>query len=256
MDIENINQPSVPIEGSSQNQSSSPEDQHRQPKRFIIILGIIAALFTFGLGGYFLGTNKNQTTPQLQQVTVSPTPSQQSSTSMPATKNNIQEYIAYQYNVFHIGTPVFQVQIPKDWSAYTEYSQSGKAQVVHFGESQYEIKPGIVSNVPSTVEIRLIKDASLSKQNPENWSSNQRVDIIGGSGQFNWTDTTVGSLPAKVGSFGGVSCNERFVLLTQNNLIFSFHVPVCEDEKTDPLLPVFNHILSTFKILNPDPVGL
>ncbi|MDO8658285.1 MAG: hypothetical protein Q7K55_06080 [Candidatus Levybacteria bacterium] len=95
----------------------------------------------------------------------------------------------------------------------------------------------------------------MSKQNPEKWSSNQRVDIIGGDGQFNWADTTVGGLPAKVGSFGGVSCDDRFVLLTQNNLIFSFHVPVCEDEKTDQLLPVFNHMLSTFKILNPDPVG-
>lgn len=256
METENKNQPQPSIQSSSQSQPIHSEEQSMWPKKIIVILAIIVALLSFGVAGYLLGTNKNQATPQSQQVTVSPTPSQQSSTSIPATKNNIQEYIAYQYNVFHIGTPVFQVQIPKNWSAYTEYSQLGKAQVVHFGESQYEIKPGIVSNIPSTVEIRLIKDASLSKQNPENWSFNQRVDIIGGDGQFNWSDTTVGSLPAKVGSFGGVSCNDRFVLLTQNNLIFSFHVPVCEDEKTDPLLPVFNHMLSTFKILNPDPVGL
>lgn len=256
MDIQNTNQQTVPIEGSGQNQSSPSEDQRTQFKKFIIILGIIIALFAFGIGGYFLGATKNQTTPQSQQVTTSPSSTQQSRASTSTTQNNTQEYTTYQYNVFHIGTPVFQVQIPKDWSAYTEYSQLGKAQVVHFGESQYEIKPGLVSNVSSTVEIRLIKDASLSKQNPENWSSNQRVDIIGGAGQFNWADTTVGSLPAKVGSFGGVSCNERFVLLIQNDLIFSFHVPVCGDEKTDPLLPVFNHILSTFKILTPDPVGL
>lgn len=255
MDLENTNQLLPRIEGSSQNQSSFPKDQPSQSKKFIIVLGIIVALFAFGVGGYFLGTNKIQTTPQSQQVTVSPPVAQQSPAPNSATQNNIQEYTTYQYNVFHIGTPVFQVQIPKDWSAYTEYSQLGKAQVVHFGQSAYEIKTGIVSNIPSQIEIRLIKDVNLSKQNPENWSSNQKVDIIGGAGQFNWSDTTVGGLPAKVGSFGGVSCNDRFVLLTQNNLIFSFHVPVCEDEKTDPLLPVFNHILSTFKILNPDPVG-
>lgn len=255
METENTNQPQASIQNPGQNQSIVSEDKSWQYKKIMIILTIIVAFFVFGAGGYFLGVNKNQATSQPRQLTVTQPPSTNNPVSISKPQNNIQEYTTYQYNVFHIGTPIFQVQIPKDWSAYTEYSQLGKAQVVHFGQSNYEIKTGIVSNVPSSIEIRLIKDSSLSKQNQENWSSNQRVDLIGGDGQFNWTDTTVGGLPAKVGSFGGISCNDRFVLLIQNNLIFSFHVPVCEDEKTDPLLPVFNHMLSTFKILNPDPVG-
>lgn len=259
MDIENTNQSLVPIEGSSQNQSSSPEDQPKQSKKFIIILGIILALFAFGAGGYFLGVNKNQTETQSKQVTVSPT-STQPYVSTSAPRDNSREYITYQYDTFHIGTPVFQVQIPSNWSASHTYRgyREGKVQAesVHFGESHYELQPGIVSEVPSLIQIRLKKDPELSKKDPADWSADETLDVFGASGGFNWSNTTVGGLPAKITSFGGARCNDRVVLLTQNDLIFSFYVPVCEDEKTDPLLLIFNHMLATFKILNPDPDGL
>lgn len=231
-------------------------------KGFIpILIVIILTTLVIGVGGgYFLGVNKNQTEPQSKQVTVSPTSTQQSYVSTSAPRNNTQEYITYQYNTFHIGTPVFQVQIPSNWSASHTYRGYGegkeRAESVHFGESHYELQPGIISEVPSLIQMRLIKDPELSKRDPADWSSDEMLHVFGAGGRFDWSDTTVGGLPAKITSFSGARCNDRVVLLTQNDLIFSFYVPVCEDEKTDPLLLVFNHMLSTFKILNPDPVGL
>lgn len=73
MDIENTNQPQSPVQNPGQSQPLPSEEQPRQFKKFIIILVIIVALFAFGAGGYFLGTNKNQATSQYKQVTVSPT---------------------------------------------------------------------------------------------------------------------------------------------------------------------------------------
>ncbi|MDO8658284.1 MAG: hypothetical protein Q7K55_06075 [Candidatus Levybacteria bacterium] len=135
METENINQQQVSIQNPGQNQPIVSEDQFWQSKKIMIILTIIVAFFIFGVGGYFLGVNKNQATSQPRQLTVTQPPSTNNPISISKPQNNIQEYTKYQYNVFHIGTPVFQVQIPKDWSAYTEYNQLGKAQVVHFGES-------------------------------------------------------------------------------------------------------------------------
>lgn len=74
MDIENTNSPPTPIEGSTQNQSSPSEDQPIQSKKFIVILGIIVALFAFGIGGYILGLSNNRVIDKNQNniVEVSP----------------------------------------------------------------------------------------------------------------------------------------------------------------------------------------
>lgn len=83
MEIQNTNQPSVPTGDSSQNQSSPLEDQPTQSKKFIIIFGIIVALLVFGIGGYFLGVNKNRAAPQSQQTIASPTVTRPSPTNNP-----------------------------------------------------------------------------------------------------------------------------------------------------------------------------
>ncbi|OGG33420.1 hypothetical protein A2968_02505 [Candidatus Gottesmanbacteria bacterium RIFCSPLOWO2_01_FULL_42_22] len=88
MNTENTSQPQAPIQDLNQNQSLPSEDQPRRSKKFIIILGIIIALFAFGVGGYFLGVNKNQTTSQSQQVSASPTVIQPSPTNNPISIEN------------------------------------------------------------------------------------------------------------------------------------------------------------------------
>lgn len=97
MEIQNTNQSPVPTVDSSQNQSSPLEDQPIQSKKLVIILSIIVALFAFGVGGYFLGANKNQAAPQSQQATISPTTIVQptpTNTSMP-TKNSTTDWQTY-----------------------------------------------------------------------------------------------------------------------------------------------------------------
>lgn len=83
MESGNTNQPPVPIENSSLNQPFFPENQPSQSRKFIIILGIIVALFAFGLGGYFLGISKSQTIYPSQQAKASPAVAQPSPTNNP-----------------------------------------------------------------------------------------------------------------------------------------------------------------------------
>lgn len=89
MEIQNTNQPETPVQSPSQDQPPQSEDQPRQSKKFIIILAIIIALFFFGVGGYLLGTNKNQSKSQDQQTNVLPTNIvQSSSTNTPTPIEN------------------------------------------------------------------------------------------------------------------------------------------------------------------------
>lgn len=113
MDIENTNQPPIPIEGSNQNQSSFPENQPRQSKKFIIILGIIVALFAFGVGGYFLGANKNQIIPQSQQVTVSPTVTQPSPTNNPIS---VEDSVTASWKTYTNEKSKFSIKYPSSWT--------------------------------------------------------------------------------------------------------------------------------------------
>ncbi len=59
MESENTVQPQTPLQNSGQSQPAPSSDQPKQFNKIIIILGIIFALLAFGVGGYFLGTNKN-----------------------------------------------------------------------------------------------------------------------------------------------------------------------------------------------------
>ena len=88
METENTNQPQTSIQNPGQNKPIQSEDQPGQSKKIVSILAIVIALFAFGIGGYFLGVNKNQTTPQSQQVTVSPTFVQPSPTNNPISVEN------------------------------------------------------------------------------------------------------------------------------------------------------------------------
>ncbi|MBI2019916.1 PD40 domain-containing protein [Candidatus Daviesbacteria bacterium] len=74
MDIENTNQPLAPLEGSTQNQSLPSEDQPRQSKKLIIILGIIIVLLAFGVGGYILGLSNSRIIDKNQNNTVAVSP--------------------------------------------------------------------------------------------------------------------------------------------------------------------------------------
>lgn len=59
MDIENTNQPQIPIQNPGQSQPVLPEDQSSQSKKIIIILAIIVVFLAFGVGGYILGTRNS-----------------------------------------------------------------------------------------------------------------------------------------------------------------------------------------------------
>ena len=82
METENTNQPQAPIQNPGQNQPIHSEDQPGQAKKIVSILAIVIALFAFGIGGYLLGTNRNQT--NIQQ-----SPTSSISTPQPSSSNNV-----------------------------------------------------------------------------------------------------------------------------------------------------------------------
>ena len=82
METENTNQPQAPIQNPGQNQPIHSEDQPGQAKKIVSILAIVIALFVFGIGGYLLGTNRNQT--NIQQ-----SPTSSISTPQPSSSNNV-----------------------------------------------------------------------------------------------------------------------------------------------------------------------
>lgn len=97
MDIDNTNQLTTPVEGSTQNQSSPSEDQPKQTKKFIIILGIIVAFFAFGIGGYILGT-RNSNLGNLKSFNSSTSPSPTSTTEAtvsPVIINKVPQMVAF-----------------------------------------------------------------------------------------------------------------------------------------------------------------
>jgi len=100
METENTNQPQPRIQNPSQNQPIHSERQSMLPKKIIIILAIIVALLSFGVGGYLLGINKSQSIPQSRQTPLAPTYNiQQSATNTPLpTEDSITNWKTYLNN--------------------------------------------------------------------------------------------------------------------------------------------------------------
>lgn len=88
MESKDTVQPQAPLQNSGQSQPVLSNDQPKQFRKITIILGIIFALLAFGVGGYFLGVNKNQTSSQPQQAVAQPTDVQSSPTHIPTPTEN------------------------------------------------------------------------------------------------------------------------------------------------------------------------
>lgn len=80
---------------------NQPVGSSNQSKKMIMVLGIIIALFIFGIGGYFLGANKDQPTFQNNQNTTSPTTVEKTSPTSAITQ--APDSIP-QENILYLGT--------------------------------------------------------------------------------------------------------------------------------------------------------
>lgn len=95
--MENNNQQLV----SSQPLTDQPVSSSNQSKKMLMVFAIIIALFIFGVGGYFLGANKNQPTFQNNQNTTLPTAIVETSpTSAPMQTPDSMP----QENILYLGT--------------------------------------------------------------------------------------------------------------------------------------------------------
>lgn len=128
MDLENTNQSQAPLQSPTQNQSLSPKDQSRHSKKIIIVSAIIVALFAFGAGGYFLGTNKNKINYGSQQIVVSPPVTQPSSTNnlIPTENSTTVSWKTYTNAKFG-----YSLKYPADRYQVDEFSSKDYPDLIH-----------------------------------------------------------------------------------------------------------------------------
>lgn len=230
MDIGNTNQPQTPIEGSTQNQSSPFENQPAQFKKFIIMLGIIVALFAFGIGGYFLGTNRNKSVTQYQQATPLPTNIiQPSPTNTPfPTENSITSWKTYLNN-----KAGYSIKYPNSIKQSTStYDGSGGVVTVDnwspvgnaYGINIYSYADGVNTRLEFNAKINSNEDISVAGQNVRKLVG---TEIISDKG----TLVHVGPVKNK---------GQEYMLIYTSG-----------GQEADPKdLAIFDQMLSTFKFTN------
>jgi len=94
METDNTNQQVPPVQNIAQPQSAPLPNPSSHSRIFIIVLGVVI-LVVIGIGSYLLGTRKNQTVVQNQQITTSPTVTQPSPTPNPTA--NWKTYTSTKY---------------------------------------------------------------------------------------------------------------------------------------------------------------
>ena len=123
METNNTNQQQPPVQNIEQSQSAPLPNPSSHSKIFIIVLGI-TLLAIIGIGGFMLGTRKNQTVNQ-QPITISPTVSQPSPTATPDETENWKTYRDKE--------GLFRISYPPRWS---ENSSEGGSTL---GENRIDI---------------------------------------------------------------------------------------------------------------------
>lgn len=198
MDLENTNQPPTPVKGTPYNQFSPSENQPTQSKKLIIILGITVALFAFGVGGYFLGANKNQTTPQSQQTTASPTVTQPSPTNNPisvedSATSTWETYISQEGN--------YSFKYPANVKVYVNEKFSVDGVKIPLKDTVVllsEVLLGLNTNYQMSINHKLTDSGSLNDFVDKNSSctsvesSKGKVYNLGGKQSLIFEDTPCG----------------------------------------------------------------
>ncbi len=250
MEIENTNQPQIPIQAPNQNQPLSSEDQPKQSRKIIVVLAIIVVLLlAFGVGGYFLGVHKNQTRPPYQQVTtpsvniIQPSPT---NTPMPI-EDSTTNWKTYTNSDFGISLkyPVDAVASTKTLYSMLSKSSNGLEIVPPYQEpySKWYTFDLVVQDNPQNLDAKtIIKNyAEDIKKNcsPPACSTPKMI-----------TDTLK---PYKNGDINGyifhigAETDSAMVVYVKSNKTYIFRMSGDQGNVTDYGLNIFDQILSTLK---------
>lgn len=225
---------------SSQNpQSLNPISSQRG--NVPIILGMVLLLLIIGGAAYYLGTQRNKEIP-LNQQSVNQT---QVIPTIAPKDQVVGAYIKYQHKMFHLGYPVFEVEVPSAWSAYVTYGKLiyRDPATIYLGEAQNKSN-GSLNDMISSVEIRIAKNKQLSDVDPKQWSQDDQLALFGGTPLSNdWINVTVNSLNAKKISVPTIGSPKEIVYVTKDGVIFTISNEG-ENQAT------FDRILSSFKIID------
>ncbi|MCL5784406.1 MAG: hypothetical protein M1142_03575 [Patescibacteria group bacterium] len=211
-------------------------------KGFIpLIVGVVIFLIVIAGGAYYLGTQKNQESSQVKQTIYSP---QISPTTLPKDSTS-STYIKYQYKVFHLGYPVFEVEVPSIWTAYTTYGKLiyQDPATIYLGEAQNKDN-GLLNDIIPSITIKIAKNKQLSEVDPKQWPQNDQLSMSFSSPISNsWVNLKVDGLDAKKISAETVGSPIDIVYFTKDGVIFTISNNARDQE-------MFEHILSTFKIID------
>lgn len=225
MDVQNTNQLSSPIESSSQNQSSSLQDQPRQSKGFIVILGVIVALFAFGIGGYLLGVNKNQTTPQSQQVTASPTVTQTSPTNNPIS---VENSITASWKTYTNEKSKFSIKYPSSWTEKGPVAGYDNTLVYLYADETFGEGPEPIGYYVWIYSDNKLPNAKLAKE------------VVG-----EYTVYKTGELPSRSGALSAFITKDEKTYVSVSITPYDVKQPFPSQDK---YVGIFTQMLSTFRL--------
>lgn len=217
----------------------------KQRSNLPIILGVVLLLLIIGLTVYYLVNQKSKEIPPNQQ---SANQTQVSPTITPEDQAN-GGYIKYQHQMFHIGYPVFEVEVPSDWSAYTVYGKRiySDPATIYLGKAQNKTSGALLHDLIPTLRIVIVKNKQLASMDPKLWSFDNQAELFDGAPlpEDDWKNILVNNMNAKKITVPTIGSPKTVVYLVKDDVIFT--LSYVGEEKDDTLL---NQILSTFKIIN------
>ena len=228
-----------------QDVESTPEHESRVTavnssnwQRTAITIAIL--LIIVGGSAYYLGMQKDRGAAKTSQSAY-----QQQANPTINRVQNIESYVKYQYKHIHLGYPVFEVEVPYNWSAYTTYGKLiyKDPATIFLGEAQNK-NNNVLNDIVPSVKIRVSKDKQLAEIDPKQWSFENQLALFDSSPvSNNWTNITVNGLSAKTISVDTLDSPKDIVYIVKDDVIFTI-----SNDHSDQA--TFDHILSTFKIID------
>lgn len=225
METENTNRPQTPIQNPSQNPPIYSEGQSMWSKKIRVILAIIVALLSFGVGGYLLGTTKNQTTLQPQQVTVSPTNTPQTS---PSNKTIQIEDPTANWKTYINEKLKFSIKYPTSWTEKSPVADNNSTLVYLYSNESFGEGPEPIKYYVWIYSDNKLPNAKLTKE------------VVG-----EYTVYKTDELPSRSGALSVFITKDEKTFISASITPYDVKQPFPSQDK---YVNIFNQMLSTFRL--------
>lgn len=242
MEVENAGEQLQPAQSPEQNPPVVNPPSHK-PGNLLIPTGVVIAILVVGFGAYYLGTQRNQSITQPQQIiskpTTTPSVAQASPTSSPTSDSNLKSYTHPTAN--------YSFSYPSNWKLEFQQPVAGLENDLQLDltikSPDYALTTEGIEYLEKGVEVVIYR----SKTNETSIDNKFETDRFAGQIASSKTSTTVNGQKAIQYDYSYESTQATDIIFIKNGVYYLVKLKYADMQAKNQNSPLYSNLLKSFK---------